>query len=129
MVEQMTPRERVLSALRGETSDRIPLISPVSLANVECMKISRAYFPYANLHSEKMAALAETSYTVLGFDSVMPYFGITHEAAALGGDVSWGSSEHFSTLYGSVLKHLSDIYAKSYSRAFIIFAKFIHKTE
>lgn len=108
MAEQMTARERVLAALRGEKSDRIPLISPVSLANVECMKLSKAYFPYANLHPAKMAALAETSYTILKFDSVMPYFGITHEMAALGGDVSWGSSEHFSTLYGSILKNLSD---------------------
>ena len=108
MAEQMTSRERVLAALRGEEVDRIPVISPVSLANVECMKLSKSYFPYASLNSVKIAALAETSHTVLKFDSIMPYFGIANEVGALGCDVSWGGSEHMSAVYGPVLKSLDD---------------------
>ena len=108
MTEQMTSRERVLAAFRGEPCDRVPLISPVSLANIECMKLSRSYFPHANLNSIKMAALAETSYTVLKFDSIMPYFWIANEAGALGCNVDWGGSERMPAVNGSVLRSLDD---------------------
>lgn len=108
MTEQMTSRERVLAALRGEEVDRTPVISPVSLANVECMKLSKSYFPNASLNSVKIAALAETSYTILKFDSIMPYFGIANEAGALGCDVSWGGPEYMSAIYGGVLGSLDE---------------------
>lgn len=88
---QMTPKERVLAAIRGEPCDQIPLASPVSIANAECMDLSKAYFPYANTNATKMASLAETGFQILKFDSVSPYFGTTNEVEALGCSVNWGN--------------------------------------
>ncbi len=106
MGSQMTSRERVLAALQGQSCDRTPLISPVSLANTDCMRHARAWFPYANTNPQKMAELAQTSFTVLQFDSIMPYFGMTHELGALGCQIHWGGSEQFSAVYGGTLPSL-----------------------
>lgn len=106
MSSQMTSRERVLAALRGQPCDRTPLISPVSLANTDCMRYAKAWFPSANTNPRKMAELAQTSFTVLQFDSIMPYFGTTHELGALGCQIHWGGSEQFSAVYGGQLPSL-----------------------
>jgi uroporphyrinogen-III decarboxylase len=91
MMTQMTPKERVLAAIRGKPYDQIPLASPVSIANAECMDLAKAYFPYANTNATKMASLAETGFQILKFDSVSPYFGTTNEVEALGCSVNWGN--------------------------------------
>ncbi len=52
------------------------------------------FFPDAHLDPEKMAELAAAGYTELGFDNVMPLFGVWHEAAALGCPVDWGDRCH-----------------------------------
>jgi len=49
-------------------------------------------FPGAHLEPEKMAMLAATGHTELGFDNVMPLFSVWHESAALGCDVDWGNT-------------------------------------
>ena len=107
-MKHMTSRERVLAAFRGEEYDVMPVVSPTSLANLECMKYSKSYFPRANLNPERMANLAETSHSVLGFDSVMPYFGITNELGALGCEVDWGGADRMPTVKSGLLKNLDD---------------------
>ena len=64
-----------------------------SIACIELMKHASSYFPEAHLDSEKMAALAETGHTVLGFDVVMPLFSVCHETEALGCKVDWGQMD------------------------------------
>jgi MtaA/CmuA family methyltransferase len=54
------------------------------------MASSGAYFPAAHLDAGKMAALASTAYTVLGYDCIMPVFSVHQESAALGCAVEWG---------------------------------------
>ena len=49
-------------------------------------------FPDAHLDAEKMAELAITAHTMLGFDVVMPLFSVCHEAAAMGCNVNWGDA-------------------------------------
>ena len=49
-------------------------------------------FPEAHLDAEKMAELAITAHTMLGFDVVMPLFSVCHEAAAMGCNVNWGNA-------------------------------------
>lgn len=93
MKAAMTPRERFLAALRGEECDRIPAVSPTSVATVESMQATGAYFPQAHLSADKMAALAGIGYEVLGFDTVAPYFSVQHEAAALGCTIDWGKRD------------------------------------
>ena len=49
-----------------------------------------ASFPEGHFDAEKMANLAMTGHTMLGFDVVMPLFSVCHEAAAMGCNVNWG---------------------------------------
>lgn len=86
----MSPRERFLSGLRRGTIDRAPVGSPTSVATLDCMRQSHAFFPDVHLDGRSMASLAATSHTVLGYDCIMPVFSVTQESAALGCTVDWG---------------------------------------
>lgn len=86
----MNSRELVMAALRRERVGRPPVCNPTSVATVELMELARAPFPEANRVPELMARLAETSYTELGFDSIMPVFSIVQESSALGCRIDWG---------------------------------------
>ncbi len=88
--ETMTPRERVLAALYGKKTDRIPVGNPTSVATVECMEACGVYFPDAHLDAHKMATLAATGYEILGYDTIAPYFSVQQEAAAFGCEMTWG---------------------------------------
>ena len=72
-------------------SSLLAAITPTSVANLECMAASRAYFPKVHTNGDKMAALAATGHDLLGFDSVAPYYCIHQEAAALGCKMNWGT--------------------------------------
>ena len=86
----MTPRERFLNALRRQPTDRPCVGNCVSAATVELMEASGCFFPQAHLDPEIMAGLAAMSYEILGYDTIAPYFSVTHESAALGCEVDWG---------------------------------------
>ena len=94
----MTGRERVLSALRRDPVDRTPCCNPTSVATVELMDLTGANFPDANRNPEKMARLAATGYTELGFDSVMPVFSIIQESSALGCKMQWEGKDNWPTV-------------------------------
>ena len=94
----MTSRQRVLAALRGEAVDRAPVINPTSVATVELMDLAGAPFPEANRDPERMARLAETGSTELGFDCVMPVFSIVQESSALGCRIEWGAKDGWPTV-------------------------------
>lgn len=89
--ETMTPKERLMAGLFGKKTDRIPVGNPTSVATVECMEASGAYFPDVHLDPQKMATLAATSYEILEFDTIAPYFSVQQEAAAFGCQMEWGS--------------------------------------
>ena len=93
--EKVNSRQRVLAALRGEPVDRAPVCAPTSVATVAHMDIAAAPFPEANRNPELMARLAATSYTDLGFDSVMPVFSVVQESSALGCHIDWGQKDVF----------------------------------
>ncbi len=90
----MTPKRRYLSALLGGRVDRTPVGVVTSVANVEQMEITGAYFPDVHLDGVAMARLAAGAHTILGYDAIMPYFSVAAEAAALGCDVDWGDREN-----------------------------------
>jgi len=94
----MTSRERVLAALRREPVDRTPVCNPTSVATVELMDLVDAYFPDANREPEKMARLAATGHTELGFDSIMPVFSIIQESSALGCKMQWEQKDNWPTV-------------------------------
>jgi [methyl-Co(III) methanol-specific corrinoid protein]:coenzyme M methyltransferase len=89
----MTPKRRFLSALFGGRVDRVPAGNPTSVATLESMAATGAYFPDVHCDGEQMARLAAAGYELLGFDSIMPIFSVQQEAAALGCAMDWGSRE------------------------------------
>lgn len=87
----MNPREIFLAALYREKTPRPAVGSATSVVTTDLMDRVGVGFPDAHLDAEKMAALAAAGYTEIGFDNVMPLFGVWHESAALGCRVDWGS--------------------------------------
>ena len=98
MVPPMTSRRRVLAALRREPVDRTPVCNPTSVATVELMDLVDAPFPDANRQPERMARLAATGYTELGFDSIMPVFTIIQESSAIGCMIQWEQKDNWPTV-------------------------------
>jgi MtaA/CmuA family methyltransferase len=96
-VEVMNSRS-VLAALKREPVDRTPVCNPTSVATVELMDLVDAPFPDANRVPELMARLAATSYTELGFDSIMPVFSIIQESSALGCKLQWEQKDNWPTV-------------------------------
>jgi len=85
----MTGKERVLAALAGTPFDVYPAASITSVATIDAMKYTKAFFPEAHTDGAKMADLAAVAHDLYGFDSVAPYFSIHLEAASLGCPVDW----------------------------------------
>ena len=109
--ETMKPKERVLNALLGKPVDRPPVANPTNVATVELMDLVDAPFPDACRNPELAARLAATGHTELGFDSVMPYFTIIQESAALGCEMQWEEKDNWPTvrMYNPIWKGLQDI--------------------
>lgn len=90
MRPQMSPKRRFLAAMLGGPVDRIPVGNVVSVVTVDLMEAAGIWFPQAHLDAQDMARLAAAGHEVLGYDTVMPIFSVTQEAAALGCEVDWG---------------------------------------
>jgi [methyl-Co(III) methanol-specific corrinoid protein]:coenzyme M methyltransferase len=99
---EMTPKERFFALLKGEPADRPSVINPVSAATAESAKRLGLDFSEAHTDAESAAALALHSYEDLGFDSVMPYFSVVAEAAALGAEIRWGDERNMPSVRGAV---------------------------
>jgi len=97
-VGPMTSRQRVMAALRREPVDRTPVCNPTSVATVELMDLADAPFPEACRKAESVARLAATSYTELGFDTIMPVYSIIQESSALGCKIQWEQKDNWPTV-------------------------------
>lgn len=86
----MTPRQRILEALRRQPTDVVPVGNAVSIATVHLMEATGCYFPEAHTDAEVMAGLAAAGHEILGLDTIAPVFSVQHEADALGCEVDWG---------------------------------------
>jgi [methyl-Co(III) methanol-specific corrinoid protein]:coenzyme M methyltransferase len=81
-----------MSALYGGRKGlRPPAGNPTSIACVELMKLSGAFFPEAHLNARAMADLALAGHELAGFDTVMPEYSVHQESAALGCEMDWGT--------------------------------------
>lgn len=87
---RMTPKRRFLSGILGGRVDCLPVGSVTSVATVDQMQMTGAFFPDVHLDGEKMARLAAGAHDILGYDAIMPYFSVQAEATALGCQVDWG---------------------------------------
>jgi MtaA/CmuA family methyltransferase len=104
----MSPKSRFMTALMGKVPDRIPVGNIVSVATQELMESANAWFPRAHLEPEAMVALAKTSHTILGYDTVMPVFSVVQEAAALGCQIDWGSPTQMPAVLTHPFAHRDD---------------------
>jgi MtaA/CmuA family methyltransferase len=87
-------RARFLRAIENAAAPHATAYgSGTSIVCRELMQAADAWFPEAHLNADKMADLALTGHTVLGFDVVMPLFSVCHEAAAMGCPVNWGGPD------------------------------------
>jgi len=107
----MTSRQRVLAALHRKPVDRTPVCNPTSVATLELMDLVDAPFPDANRRPELMARLAATSYTELGFDTIMPVFSIIQESSAICCKIQWEQKDNWPTVRMSepIFRTLSDV--------------------
>ena len=105
----MKPRDIFLSATRRKKTPRPATGSAVSVVTADLMSEVGAAFPQAHLDPTTMADLAEASYTVLGFDNVMPLFSVWHESEALGCQVNWGDPLHMPDSRGRIYAVGDDI--------------------
>ncbi len=94
----MKARDVFISALRRGETPRRATGSATSVATVDLMEKTGAYFPEAHLDADVMARLAEAGLTVLGFDNIMPLCSVCHESAAMGCDVDWGKRDLMPTI-------------------------------
>jgi len=88
---EMTPKERVLAALKREEVDRLPATSVTQTGTVEFMEKAGAFWPEAHKHVDQMVALAMAPYKEAGLECVRVPFCLTVEAEALGVSIHWGT--------------------------------------
>lgn len=83
----------MLAAVTGGAVDRRAVGNIVSAATYGQMRRTGFSFPEAHCDTDAMVGLAELTYAELGFDTVMPYFGLISGAAALGAEIDWGADD------------------------------------
>jgi [methyl-Co(III) methanol-specific corrinoid protein]:coenzyme M methyltransferase len=105
----LKPRDIFLTALHRGDVPRPATGSATSVATVDLMEKTGAFFPRAHVDAETMAALAAAGHTELGFDNVMPLYSVWHESAALGCDVDWGEQNRMPGCRTSLLKMGDDV--------------------
>src|ERR1035437_327942 len=89
--DEMSPKERVMAAIRQQETDRPACGSPTSMATIECMELANAWFPEVHQEGGGRAPRGATSYPALGFDRIPPVFSVQKEAAAPGAEEDGGT--------------------------------------
>ena len=107
---ELTPRQRVLNALKGEEVDMAPVANPNSIVTREMQDLVGAYFPEAHHNAEAMTELALAGHAVCGYDNVFPVFGAgTQEAGAMGVAIDWGDPDNLPAILGHTWDHPDQI--------------------
>lgn len=89
-----TAKDRLITALEGEKTDRPPCICPGGMMNMvtgELQDVSEVGFPEAHCDARMMADLAKAIYTEDCFENVGVPFCMTVESEALGATVTLGT--------------------------------------
>jgi [methyl-Co(III) methanol-specific corrinoid protein]:coenzyme M methyltransferase len=93
-MEALSPRERLLNALKGKPVDRPPVICPGGMMNaavVGVMKNSEYSLPSAHHDADLMSGLAGDVYRETGFENLGIPFCMTVEPEALGSEIDYGT--------------------------------------
>jgi len=67
--------------------DRVPCINTVSVATIEFMQATEAFWPDAHFDPEKMAKLAAAAHKLCGLDMITVPFDMTLEAELRGAKI------------------------------------------
>ena len=89
----MTPRERVLAAMKMEKLDRPPVAVFTQSATIDQMDALNIYWPEAHSDPKLMCELGAGQAKVFGFEAVRSSFCLTAEAEALGCKVDPGKKD------------------------------------
>ncbi len=100
----MTPKERVLSAIRGEETDRVPASCVTQLGLVEAMEITGARWPDAHRNADAMALLGASLYRIAGLEAARIPFCLTVQAEAMGCPVDLGTMEQTPAVVGPAFR-------------------------
>ncbi|MDR1599079.1 MAG: methylcobamide--CoM methyltransferase [Oscillospiraceae bacterium] len=96
MGADISPKERLLRKLNGQSVDRCPVVCPggmMNAATVEVMERGGRALPKGHTDSAEMAALAASVAELTGFENYGAPFCMTVEAEALGSGIDYGSME------------------------------------
>jgi [methyl-Co(III) methanol-specific corrinoid protein]:coenzyme M methyltransferase len=105
----MNSKERFFALFNDQDADRPAVINPVSVATSESATALGLDFSKVHLDAESTADLACYAHEKIGFDSIMPYFGVVQEAAALGAEIKWGDNQTMPTIRSHVFNEPEQI--------------------
>ena len=91
-------KKRLLTAIEGGATDRMPVISVCQYATYELMEATGAFWPEAHRDADKMARLSAGGATVLGLDAVRVPYCQTVEAEAYGAAIKDGGQKHIPSI-------------------------------
>lgn len=93
-MDSVSPKERLLRALKHQSVDRKPIICPGGMMNaavVDVMALGNDAFPAVHTSASAMARLALAVSARTGFENIGMPFCMTVEAEALGSQVNFGT--------------------------------------
>ncbi|MEM1985090.1 MAG: methylcobamide:CoM methyltransferase MtaA [Candidatus Korarchaeum sp.] len=89
----MTPRDRVLGALKGEKKEKVVASCVTQVGTVEAMNRIGIFWPEAHKDPEKMVELGVSLYKLIGLETARIPFCLTVQAEALGCEVNIGTKD------------------------------------
>lgn len=107
----MTPRERLIRALRGEAVDRPPFICPGGMMNMVTLEVqqqSACRWPEAHQDHRIMADLALGVHRITGIENLGVPFCMTVEAESMGAGVHYGTTASEPRVTEYPLKKISE---------------------
>ncbi len=105
----LTPRNRVLNALRSEKVDRTPVSSVTQLGVIAAMEKTNAFWPEAHTDPVKMAALGSALYKLVGLEAARIPFCLTVQAEAFGCDIDIGDKEKTPSVKSAVFNAAGEV--------------------
>jgi MtaA/CmuA family methyltransferase len=105
----MDMRERLLNALRGNATDRMPAACPLQTGTVDLMQMSGSHWPEAHQDAKGMATLSLAASTFAGVESARLPFDVVLDAEALGAKVKFGGKMTAPFVSEPLIRSLDDM--------------------
>jgi len=109
----LTPRDEVLSALRGEWTGKPPASSVTQVGIVQAMEKVGAAWPQAHSDPEKMVTVGTALYKLAGLKTARIPFCLTVEAEAMGAKVEIGTMDKQPSVRGTPYTSADQIFVQS----------------